>query len=146
MLALAGRRPYVPPVMTIDRYVTRILDQLLRLRAAGALPLAESRPGSGVWRFGFRAGGRMVSVDLDATVLELRCYHDREEVAMGPVRAETMDVLIGRLPVPADAPRSGEAECLAELRRIVADWRELNPRIDIRPPVKVGHPDNWNHA
>jgi hypothetical protein len=42
--------------------------------------------------------------------------------------------------------RSSEAECIAELRKIVADWRLDNPRVYMRAPDTVGHPDNWNRA
>jgi hypothetical protein len=124
----------------------RILEQLLRLRAAGALPLVESAPGRGVWRYGFRAAGQPVSIDLDTTVLCVRCYHDRDEVAMGTVTPSMMDTLLGKRPVPADVAKSSEAECLAELRKIVAEWRDGNPRVYMRPPETVGHPDNWNRA
>jgi hypothetical protein len=129
-----------------DAFARRILEQLVRLRAAGALPLAETAPGRGVWRWGFRAAGQPVSVDLDTTVLCLRVYHARDEVAMGPVDPATMDVLLGRAPVPADVAKATEAECVAALRKVVADWREGNPRIYMRPPATAGHPDNWNGA
>jgi hypothetical protein len=129
-----------------DVFARRILEQLVRLRAAGALPLVETAPGRGVWRWGFRAAGQPVSVDLDATVLCLRVYHARDEVAMSPVDVATMDVLLGKAPVPADVTKATEAECVAELRKVVADWREGNPRIYMQPPATVGHPDNWNDA
>jgi hypothetical protein len=133
----------MPPIAP---YAARILDALLRLRAGGALPLAESAPGRGVWRYGFRAAGQPVTIDLDITVLCLRCYHDRDEVAMSPVPPATMDVLLGRKPVPADVPKSAEAEGVAMLRQVIADWREDNPRLYMRPPATAGHPDNWNRA
>ncbi len=123
-----------------------IVEQLLPLRAAGALPLVESAPGRGVWRYAFRAAGQPVTIDLDATVLTLKCYHDRDEVAMSAVAPETMDVLLGKRPVPAGVAKATEAECVARLRKIVADWRAGNARIYMRPPATVGHPDNWNHA
>jgi hypothetical protein len=129
-----------------DRFAVRILDQLVRLRAVGALPLTETAPASGVWRYRFRAAGQPVSIDLDTTVVEMRCYHDRDEIAMGPLSAELLDMLLGKRPTPPDAAGTAEAEVLAEMRRIVADWREGNPRIYMRPPAKVGHPDNWNGA
>src|SRR5262245_13152479 len=129
-----------------DPYAVRILEQLLSLRAAGALPLVESAPGRGIWRYGFRAAGQPVSIDLDTTVLCLRVYHARDEVAMGPVPEAVMDALLGRKPVPDGVPKAAPADTLAELRKIVADWREGNPRIYMTPPETVGHPDNWNRA
>jgi len=131
-----------------DPFAIRIIRQLLRLRAAGALRLAETRPGSGVWRYGFRAAGQLVTIDLDTTVLSLRCYHARDEVAMSPLTEAMLDTLLGRRdPVPGDAGASGtEAEIVGELRRVVADWREGNPRVYLSPPVTAGHPDNWNGA
>jgi hypothetical protein len=129
-----------------DAFARRILEQLVRLRAANTLPLAETAPGRGVWRWGFRAAGQPVSVDLDTTVLCLRVYHARDEVAMGPVDVATMDVLMGKRPAPAGVAKATEAECVAELRRIVADWRLGNPRIYMQPPATAGHPDNWTGA
>lgn len=129
-----------------DPFAVRILDLLVRLRAGGDLPLRETAPGRGVWRWTFRACGAHVSIDLDAVVSSLRCYHEREELAMSAVPPETMDVLLGRSPVPPGTPATTQEAALAELRRVVADWREGNPRIGMSPPVKVGHPDNWNDA
>lgn len=134
------------PKAPTDPYAVRILEQLLGLRAANALPLVESAPGRGIWRWGFRAAGQPVSIDLDTTVLCLRVYHARDEVAMSPVPPALMDVLVGKKPVPPDVKRASEAECVAELRRTVADWRRDNPRVYMRPPETVGHPDNWNRA
>jgi hypothetical protein len=131
---------------SVSPFAARLLDQLLRLRAGGALPLVETAPGSGVWRWGFRAGGQPVTTDLDTTVCELRCYHDRDEVSMSPVRPGTMEMLLGKAPMPGDVPKTTEADGVAEMRRIIKDWREDNPRLYMRPPVKVGHPDNWNRA
>jgi hypothetical protein len=88
-----------------------------------------------------------VAVDLDRTVLELRAYHHRDEVSMLPVSERTMEVLLGeRPPAETAGPRPDAAEVLAALRQVVAHWRELNPRLFMQPPVKVGHPDNWNNA
>ena len=129
-----------------DPYAVRILEQLLRLRAAGALPLVEAAPGRGIWRFGYRAGGQHVSLDLDTTVLCLRVYHARDEVAMSPVPEAVMDALLGKKPVPADVPKTAPSDTIAELRKVVADWREGNPRIYMQPPETAGHPDNWNGA
>jgi hypothetical protein len=129
-----------------NEYELRILEQILGLRAAGAFQPAESAPGRGVWNWRFRAGGWPVDVVLDETVLEMRVYHGRDEVAMGRVPAPAMAVLLGRAPAPnGSAAPSGDA-CLAELRKVVADWKSGNARIHIVPPVKVGHPDHWNGA
>ena len=127
-------------------FAARIIEELLRLRAVGALLLRETAPGRGVWCYRFRAAGQPVDVDLDATVLSLRCYHARDEVAMCPVPPATMDALLGRREVPADVEKSTEAQCVENLRKIVAEWREGNPRIYMRPPATAGHPDNWNGA
>lgn len=129
-----------------DPFALRIFEQLLRLRASNALPLVESAPGRGIWRFGFRAAGQPVSIDLDTTVLCIRVYHQRDEVAMSSVPPGLMDVLLGKKPVPAEISKATEAECIAELRKIVADWRLDNPRIYMRAPATAGHPDNWNGA
>ena len=129
-----------------DVFARRIVEQLLRLRAGNALPLVETAPGRAIWRWGFRAAGQPVSVDLDMTVLCLRVYHARDEVAMSPVDVATMEVLTGKRPVPAGVAKATEAECVAELRKIVADWRAGNPRIYMQPPATAGHPDNWNGA
>jgi hypothetical protein len=125
-------------------YVPRAIDALLALRAAGGLDARETAPGSGVWRWRFRAGGWPVTVDLDAGVLCLRMVHDRDEVAMGRVPAKAMDALVGGAPPP---PTQATAEhAMAALRAIVAEWKQGNARLQIVPPVKVGHPDNWNRA
>lgn len=134
------------PKVPHDLFARRILETLLRLRAANALPLVETAPGRGIWRWGFRAAGQPVSVDLDLTVLCLRVYHARDEVAMSPVDVATMETLLGRRPVPAGVAKATEAESIVEMRRIVADWREGNPRIYMQPPATAGHPDNWNAA
>jgi hypothetical protein len=129
-----------------DPYAVRVLEELLKLRAAGALPLVESAPGRGIWRFGFRAAGQPVSIDLDTTVLCVRCYHARDEVAMSPVPESVMDALLGKRPVPAGVPKVAPADAIAALRKVVADWREGNARVYMRPPATAGHPDNWNGA
>jgi hypothetical protein len=131
---------------TADKFAREIVEQLMRLREADALPLVESAPGRGVWRYAFRAAGQPVSIDLDATVLSLRCYHGRDEVAMSPVPPATVEMLLGRRPIPAGRAKTTEAEAVAALRRIVAAWREGNPRIYMTPPGTVGHADNWNRA
>lgn len=134
------------PRSTQDRFGRALLAQLLRLRAGNALPLAETKPGRGIWRWGLRVGGQRVEIDLDATVREMRCYHDRDEIAMSPLSPETMDVLLGRRPVPAGIEKGDESEIAGEIRKIVAEWRDGNARLYMRPPAKAGHPDNWNHA
>jgi hypothetical protein len=148
MLARTPRPAYLRgmPRLPSDPYAVRMLEGLLRLRAAGGLGFAETAHGRGIWRWRFRAGGDVVVVDLDTTVLEMRCYHNRDEVAMGHVPQSVMDALLGRAPPPPAVPKADPAAVLAELREVVADWRRGNARIDIRPPVKVGHPDNWNGA
>lgn len=129
-----------------DPFGVRILKELVRLRASSALKLVETAPGSRVWRYSFRAAGQPVSCDLDTTALELRCYHHRDEVAMVHLPVGVMDVLTGRRNAPEDVPVASEAEIVADLRSVIADWREGNPRIYMSPPVKAGHPDNWNGA
>jgi len=122
------------------------VEQLLRLRAVGAFAPQEDAKTRGIHRWRFRAGGWPVDVDLDTTVLELRVYHGRDEVAMGRVPERAMAMLLGREPVPADGARPDADAVVAELRRLVADWKSKNARIFIRPPVKVGHPDHGNRA
>ena len=126
---------------------SRILWQLLCLRAVGALEFTETSPGSDIFRYGFRAGGWPVTVDLDLSVIEMRVYHARDEVAMVRVPEKAMEQLLGRAPMPKGATTTGDAAtALAELRNAIRDWKKDNPRIFILPPEKVGHPDNWNHA
>jgi hypothetical protein len=129
-----------------DPFAIRIIEQLLRLRAANALPLTEIAPGRGVWRYAFRVGGQPVTCDLDTIVLEIRVYHHRDEVAMSPLTSELMAMLLGRIPMNTELPAGTEADIVRELRKVIVDWRDGNARIFMRPPVKVGHPDNWNHA
>jgi hypothetical protein len=125
-------------------FVPRALDALLALRAAGAFDPRETAPGSGVWRWAFRAAGWPVTVDLDGGVLCLRMVHDRDEVAMGRVPGKVMDALLGAAPPPPCSATAEEA--MSALRALVSDWKEGNARLGIVPPVKVGHPDNWNRA
>lgn len=136
-----------PGTTAENDYPRRILEQLMLLRAAGAFAPAETAPGRNVWRWRFRAGGWPVDVDLDAVVLEIRVYHARDEVAMAPVPANVMRILLGKEepPQPGEPIPAPEA-ILAELRRIVAHWKAHNARIFIQPPRKVGHPDAWNRA
>ncbi|MCG3134007.1 MAG: hypothetical protein HMLKMBBP_01276 [Planctomycetes bacterium] len=124
---------------------SRIVRGLLSLRAAGALELRETAPGRGIFRTGFRAAGWPVSMDVDASVLEIRVYHSRDEVAMSRVSGTVLDQILGRSPVPAGTPKDAAA-AWSELRAVVADWKRDNPRLFIRPPEKAGHPDNWNRA
>lgn len=128
-----------------DDYGRRVLRGLLSLRAAGALDLKETAPGRGIWRTSFRAAGWPISIDVDASVLEVRVYHSRDEVTMGRVAGDTLDQLLGRAPVPAGTPKDAAA-AWAELRAVVADWKRDNPRIFIRQPETVGHPDHHNRA
>lgn len=136
----------MPETAQID--ITRsILEQLLLLRLAGAFSPTETTPGCGVWNWRFRSGGWPVDVVLDRTVMELRVYHGRDEVAMGRVTDRAMDLVLGREVLPRTAePVPSAEETLAELRKIVARWKAGNARIFISPPHKVGHPDNWNRA
>ena len=131
------------PAPVGDPFALRLLDQLVRLRMAGALDLRETAPGRGVHRFVFRVGGQRVSIDLDSTVCEIRCYHHRDEIGMARVPEKTMDMLIGRTPAPQGAKPSQD-EVVAEMRNVVTDWKRRNPRLFMQPPCKVGHPDNWN--
>lgn len=130
-----------------NAHARRILEQLLRLREAQALDLRETAPGRGVWKWRFRAGGWPVDVVLDSNVLEMRVYHDRDEVAMSRVPSPVMDRLVARELPPASGDRRPSAdEAVAALREVVADWKRGNARIFIRPPAVVGHPDRGNGA
>lgn len=138
------------PPMSIDAAATplrdRILHQLLALHQAGGLALAETGPRSGVFRFGFRAGGWPVTVDLDTTVLELRAYYAGtvEVVATGPVPERIMQRLTSPRSGGVDGAKAKAAK--DELRRIVAEWKNRNARIFMRPPAVARHPDGWNNA
>lgn len=126
---------------------SRILWNLLALRASSAIEFKETSRGSGIFRYGFRAGGWPVTVDLDTSVLEMRVYHARDEVAMVRMPERAMDQLLGTAAMPKDTGvKNDPAAAMAGLRAAIKDWKTENPRIFIRPPVKVGHPDNWNHA
>jgi hypothetical protein len=128
-----------------DDFPTRILLHLLALRENEALPLPEIAPGRGIFRYRFRAAGWPVTVDLDTSVLEMRVYHGRDEVAMTRVTERLMDELLGRAK-PAKKSGLTAEQALAALRQDIRDWKAGNPRIFVRPPVKIGHPDNWNGA
>jgi hypothetical protein len=132
------------PETPAKEYTARTIEALLALRAHGAFRPAETAPGRGVHRWEFRAGGWPVSVDLDANVLSIRVYLGREEITMGRVPGAAMDALLGRAPPPK--PLCGEEQALEALREVVAEWRDMNPRLFMSPPSKVGHPDNWNGA
>ncbi len=127
-------------------YRERILEQLINLRAADALPLAESDGPGGIYTWGFRAAGWPIELLLDMTVLEIRVYHGRHTIATGRVNAPLMAILVGRLPVPAQLAGASEDEALAALRAIVAHWRERNPRVFMEPPRTARHPDGWNNS
>lgn len=132
------------PVRTSDRH-RHVVEQLLALRTAGALDFRETAPGRGIWKWSFRAGGWPVDVLLDESVLEVRVYHARDEVAMGRVEPAALAVLLGRAAPPA-GERASADEAMAGLRAIVAEWKKGNARIFISPPRTQGHPDNWNRA
>ncbi len=125
-------------------YTPRILEQLLKLRAAGALPLRRLPEVEGLWRWGFRAGGMRVEIDLDSTVLELRAYAGRHVIAVGRVRAPVFAALTSG----AEGVRDSRAadESLAALRAIVGEWRTRNARLFMEPPRVARHPDGWNNA
>ncbi len=136
------------PVPT--RYSDRILEQLLRLRAADALPLRSGDAAQlpeRIWRFEFRAGGWPVHIDLDDTVLEVRVHHGRESIAKGRVPEGLMRVLLGSRPAPTGLAAGASAEeSMAALRAIVGDWRRGNARVFIDSPSVARHQDGWNNA
>ena len=120
----------------------RIQECLLALKEAGALPLRQSAPDSGVFRFRLRAGGWPIDVDLDDTVLEVRAYHGNDTVATGRVREVVMN---GLLENPGDG-RQPTREELAPLRAVVSDWKKSNARIFMNSPHVARHSDGWNNA
>ena len=125
----------------------RIVRALLRLRAAGALEAPEVPGVRGVFRYPFLSGGWPVTIDIDRNVLEVRGYHDRDEIVMHRVTVPVMEMLLGERPLAESIERLDDPdEPVRELRQVVADWKSGNPRLFMRPPVKVGHPDNWNRA
>lgn len=132
----------VPPEFDTVR---RIVDQLLALKGAGALDAVATSPGSSVWRWRFRAGGWPIDVVIDQSVLEVRVYHGRDEVAMGRIPEHVANALIAASG-PGTPDHAAADAAIARLREVVAEWKSMNARIYIQPPVKVGHPDNWNDA
>jgi len=127
------------------RYNERILEQLLRLRAAHALPLRALEAPTGVSRWTFRAGGWPIQVDLDETVLEMRVYAGRQTISTGRVPPTVMSALLGRRPIDTGGAVAAD-DCVAALREIVADWRRRNARVFMEPPRTARHPDGWNNA
>ena len=127
------------------RFSERIIEQLLRLRAAHAFPLRELESPEGLSRWKFRAGGWPIQIDLDETVLEMRVYNGRQTISTGRVSAQVMSALHGRTPIDAGGAVSPE-DCLTALRAIIADWRSKNARVFMAPPRVARHPDGWNNA
>ncbi len=127
------------------RYSERILEQVLRLRAADALPMHEVPGAEGMHRWTFRAAGRRIQVDIDETVLGLRVYDGRQTISTGRVSAHAMAALLGRAPIETGGAVAA-ADCLAALREIVAAWREKNARVFMEPPRVARHPDGHNNA
>lgn len=127
------------------RFSDRILEQILKLRSAHALPLHALDTPQGVHRWTFRAGGWPVQIDLDETVFEMRVYSGRQVIATGRVSPEAMTALLGRRPIDPGGAVSVD-DCLAALREIIADWRRRNARVFMEPPRVARHPDGWNNA
>jgi len=125
------------------RYHEEILRHLLELADAGALPLAESSPGSSVYEFHMRAAGWPIVISLDATVLELRAYHGRDLITTGPVSTPVTEGLVGCGPAGQAAPTR---EQLAPLRATVKAWKNDNARLFMKSPDVARHPDGWNNA
>lgn len=129
------------PAETIQ-YDAQIQECLLALKEAGALPLVQSSPDSGVYRFRMRAGGWPIDVDLDDTVLEIRAYHGNDTIATGRVRDV---VMAGLLENPTEG-RTPTRDELAPLRAVVSDWKQRNARIFMNSPDVARHSDGWNNA
>ena len=127
-------------------YSTRILEQVLKLRAAGALDMQPKRGPKGMYSWTFRAGGWPVEVHLDEIVLEMRVYHGRHTISTGRVPPRLFPVLIGEAEVPGGGGGVSADESLAALRAIVADWKRKNPRVFMEPPRTARHQDGWNNA
>ena len=126
-------------------YADRILEQMLKLRAAHALPLRQLESPAGLSRWTFRADGWPVQIDLDDTVRELRVYTGRQVIATARVDADVISALLGRRPIDAGGAVSAD-DCIAALRGIVADWRRRNARVHMSSPRVARHPDGWNRA
>jgi len=133
------------PIVT--DFSTRILEQVLRLRAAGALDMKAIGDPQGLYTWAFRAGGWPVEVHLDETVLEMRVYHGRHTISTGRVPPRLFPALVGTAELPAGSADGVSAEkSMAQLRTIVGDWRRKNPRVFMEPPRTARHPDGWNNA
>lgn len=126
------------------QYCERLLRALLTLKSAGSLPLEQTAPGSGVWRFRTRAAGWPVVIDLDSTVFGLRAYHGNDVIATGAVSEQVLGALIEDGAKAAAAPPGREA--LADLRAVIADWKSANARIFMKAPDVARHPDGWNNS
>ena len=125
-----------------------LLQQVLNLRAVGALGLKETRPGSGVFRYRTRAAGWPVNIDLDTTVLEIRAYFgdDVEVIATGPVPEQIMDALVDPAASVTGSPGSDAKKAREAIRAIVSEWRAGNPRVFMHSPRVARHPDGWNNS
>ena len=129
------------------RFTDRILEQLLLLRAGDGVELVESRDPRGLWEHRFRAGGDVVRVILDSTVLEVRAYAGNDVVGTGRVPERVLGMLVGDVPLPDDMGRGTTVEeARAALRAIVGNWRRRNARLAISSPNVARHPDGWNGA
>jgi len=137
----------LPATTDTTDFSKRILEQVLRLRAADALDMQPLTDPQGLFTWTFRASGWPIEVHLDETVLEMRVYHGRHTISTGRVPPRLFPALVGAAPLPAGSGDGISAdECLAELRAIVADWRRKNPRVFMEPPRTARHPDGWNNA
>jgi hypothetical protein len=127
-------------------FSTRILEQVLKLRAADAFDLQAKPEAKGLYTWSFRSGGWPVEVHLDEIVLEMRVYHGRHTISTGRVPPRLFPVLTGEAPVPGGGAGVSADESLAALRAIVGDWKRKNPRVFMEPPRTARHPDGWNNA
>lgn len=132
--------------MTEAPYARRLQRELLRLRKAGAFTPQEVPGVRDVFRYQFRAAGWPIVVDLDSTVLEIRAYRDNDTIAVGPVTATVMSMLLGRLPLPDDFPQTSAKDAMNDLRTVVREWAEKNARVHMSSPNVARHPDGWNNA
>jgi hypothetical protein len=132
---------------TVTNFSTRILEQVLKLRAADALDMQAKADVKGLYTWCFRAGGWPIEVHLDETVVEMRVYHGRHTISTGRVPPRLFPALIGTAELPAGSGNGVSAdESLSALRAIVADWKRKNPRVFMEPPRTARHPDGWNNA
>ncbi len=132
---------------SVTDFSTRILEQLLKLRAAGALDMKAMSEPKGLYTWSFRAAGWLVEVHLDETVVEMRVYHGRHTISTGRVPPRLFPVLVGATELPAGSSNGVSTdESMAALRAIVGDWRRKNPRVFMEPPRTARHQDGWNNA